>query len=323
MRAPAPNGGSPPSAAPPGVCGPDVTKQFATMLSKIQADFRMWSREDRERACGRILIPLKMPVWKPGTDLKQFGQSAASIDDWDVYPLFQGTSAWLRDARTLSAGCAIPSSSNPSADDFDDAHEDPMTCSDSVQVAGECWLNGTVNYGTFGIMVRLCKDEFPVKWGLAQQVAESWIRIYKKFGQHPEDAELPIKWFRATFFGGAAGTPPKRSGNRPQCNCKGCALDGSIIGNWDYVWEPVKPRYAWTPRLTFPAPAPPAPVPPSPSPSPGPAKTHIVGPGDTLSKIAQQYYGDPSLWTRVYMANSSLIGPNPNLIFPGQTLVIP
>jgi hypothetical protein len=318
---PAPSGSSSATTPPPGVCGPDVTNQFAAILRKIQVDFRTWSRDDRERACRRILIPLKMPVWTPGTNPKDFLRSFADINGWDVLPLFQGDSAWLRDPRVLAASCAVPSSSDPSADPFDDAHEDPMTCSDSVQVAGQCWLNGTVNYGTFGIMVRLCKDEFPVEFLLAQQAAEGLIRTYKAIGPHSEDAEPPIKWFRATFFGGPAGTPPTGSGNRPQCNCTGCALDGSIV-NWDYVWEPVKPRtIAKHPVLTLPTPAPP--VPPPPSPSPTPTTTHTVAPGDTLSKIAQQYYGDPSLWTRIYAANRSVIGPNPNLIFPGQTLVIP
>lgn len=326
MRSPAsPSGGGSSGAAapPPGTCGPDVTKQFAAILGKIQANSRGWSRDNRERACRRILIPLKMPVWTPGTNPKNFLRSAADIDGWDVLPLYQGDLEWLRDARVLASGCATPSSSDPSADAFDDAHEDPMTWSDTVQVAGECWLNGTVNYGTFGIMVRLCKDEFPVEFLFAQQVAERLIRTHKSLGPHPEDPEPPIKWFRATFLGGPAGTPPAGSGNRPQCNCTGCPLDGSIISNWDYAWEPVKPRDpAWTPVLTFPTPTPPTPVPP-PSSSPTPAKTHTVVAGDTLSKIAQHYYGNPSLWTRIYAVNSSLIGPNPNLIFPGQTLVIP
>jgi hypothetical protein len=202
------------------------------------------------------LIPLQKPVWTPGTNLRDFGRSVADINSWDILPLYQGHSAWLRDPRVLAFGCATPSSSDPNADVFDDAHEDPMTCSDTVQVAGECWLNGTVNYAAFGIMVRLCKNEFPVEFLFAQQVAEGLIRTYKALGSHPEDAEPPLKWFRATFFGGPAGTTPKGSGNRSQCTCAGCPLDGSVV-NWDYVWEPVKPRQApaaaKAPVLTLPS----------------------------------------------------------------------
>lgn len=308
--------------APPGICGPDVTKQLADILLKIQTDFKSWPEEDQERACRRVLIPLTKPTWTPGTNHREaarlFIHSAADIDGWDILPLYQGSSAWLRDPGLLALGCATPSSSDPTAGDFDDAHEDPMTCSDSVQVAGECWLNGTVNYAAFGVMVRLCKDAFPIKFAAARLTAEGLIRTYKAIGPHPEDADGPLKWFRATFHGGPTGTPPKGSGNRPQCACAGCPLDGSVV-NWDYVWEPVKPRSSATgPVLTLPAPAL-APLPP-----PGAApKTHTVAAGDTLSTLAMKYYGNAALWTRIYAANRGVIGPNPNLLRPGQKLVIP
>src|ERR1044072_961544 len=41
--------------------------------------------------------------------------------------------------------------------------------------------------------------------------------------------------------------------------------------------------------------------------------------GDTLSAIAQTWYGNAALWTRLYEANRHQI-TNPNLIFPGQVL---
>jgi nucleoid-associated protein YgaU len=49
---------------------------------------------------------------------------------------------------------------------------------------------------------------------------------------------------------------------------------------------------------------------------------YTVVPGDTLSKIAQQRYGNANLWPRIHDANRDEIA-NPNLIFPGQTLRIP
>ena len=49
---------------------------------------------------------------------------------------------------------------------------------------------------------------------------------------------------------------------------------------------------------------------------------HTVKAGDTLSKIAQQWYGDASKWQRVFEANANQI-TNPNQIFPGQVLRIP
>jgi nucleoid-associated protein YgaU len=52
-------------------------------------------------------------------------------------------------------------------------------------------------------------------------------------------------------------------------------------------------------------------------------RTHVVRPGDYLTKIAKQYYGDPQAWRKIYDANRATIGPNPDKIFPGQQLMIP
>lgn len=51
-------------------------------------------------------------------------------------------------------------------------------------------------------------------------------------------------------------------------------------------------------------------------------KTHTVKSGDTLCKIAKQYYGDGSQWSKIYNANKDKI-KNPNLIYVGQVLTIP
>lgn len=62
------------------------------------------------------------------------------------------------------------------------------------------------------------------------------------------------------------------------------------------------------------------PAPPKPQQS---AKTYTVKKGDSLWKISQAYYGSGSKWPTIYNANKSVIGKNPNLIYPGQKLVIP
>jgi nucleoid-associated protein YgaU len=51
-------------------------------------------------------------------------------------------------------------------------------------------------------------------------------------------------------------------------------------------------------------------------------QTHTVVPGDTLSKIAQKYYGDASLYTQIFQANRDVLS-DPNKISPGQKLRIP
>ncbi|MHA6246496.1 LysM peptidoglycan-binding domain-containing protein [Pontibacter sp. CAU 1760] len=50
---------------------------------------------------------------------------------------------------------------------------------------------------------------------------------------------------------------------------------------------------------------------------------YTVKSGDSLSKIAQQHYGNASDWKRIYEANKAVIGSNPNMIHPGQRFVIP
>ena len=61
---------------------------------------------------------------------------------------------------------------------------------------------------------------------------------------------------------------------------------------------------------------------PEPEPEPQPEGTYTVVPGDNLSKIASNHYGDSSKWRVIYEANRDLIS-NPNQIWPGQVLVIP
>lgn len=56
---------------------------------------------------------------------------------------------------------------------------------------------------------------------------------------------------------------------------------------------------------------------------PAAAQTYTVQKGDCLWKIAKQYYGDGSMYTKIYEANKGTIGGNPNLIYPGQVFTIP
>jgi nucleoid-associated protein YgaU len=77
------------------------------------------------------------------------------------------------------------------------------------------------------------------------------------------------------------------------------------------------------------------PQPPSPPPPPPPTTRDEVKPvvepqrfdyytvneGDCLARIAEQHYGKQT-WGRIYSANRKFI-KNPDLIYPGQRLVIP
>jgi nucleoid-associated protein YgaU len=54
-------------------------------------------------------------------------------------------------------------------------------------------------------------------------------------------------------------------------------------------------------------------------------RKHTVAAGETLSQIAQKYYGsvEKTQWMKIYEANKAVIGADPGKIKPGQELVIP
>ena len=52
------------------------------------------------------------------------------------------------------------------------------------------------------------------------------------------------------------------------------------------------------------------------------ARHYTVRPGDTLTSIAQRFYGNPADWRGLYQANTSVIH-NPNVICPGEVLNVP
>ena len=53
------------------------------------------------------------------------------------------------------------------------------------------------------------------------------------------------------------------------------------------------------------------------------ARAYEVEGGDSLSKIAKAAYGDARQWHKIYNANVTVIGRNPNLIRLGTILTIP
>lgn len=52
-----------------------------------------------------------------------------------------------------------------------------------------------------------------------------------------------------------------------------------------------------------------------------PARTYTVKSGDSLSKIAKEFYGDAKLYTKIVAANPGI--KNPDVIHPGDVFVIP
>jgi len=55
------------------------------------------------------------------------------------------------------------------------------------------------------------------------------------------------------------------------------------------------------------------------------AACYTVQSGDSLSNIAQRFYGNMSTSNvnKIYYSNLATVGPNMNYIYPGQKLYIP
>jgi hypothetical protein len=231
------------------VCGPNVTNQIQAVWSRIQADFRGWDENKKSEACRYLIAPYPdAPFsWKK------------NIDAFDTLPLYyDGAFAWLLKKELLDYPCGVPAPPQASSGEkfSQKAAEDRGLCSSSVVAYGKCWLSGTVNYGTYGIMMSLCDKQYPTSnpwpWnqtgippqGYSIGFGENLIRAYKAHGGTMSEYDInePIAWYRATFNGGPAGRP-LTAGNRSTCDASGkdCSVDGSIV-SWDYVWEPIKTR---------------------------------------------------------------------------------
>lgn len=56
---------------------------------------------------------------------------------------------------------------------------------------------------------------------------------------------------------------------------------------------------------------------------PLPGTTYTVNKGDNIWNLAKKVYGNSGLYTKIYAANSGVMGNNPSRIYPGQVLFIP
>ncbi|HEY0771569.1 MAG TPA: LysM peptidoglycan-binding domain-containing protein [Sphingobacteriaceae bacterium] len=51
-------------------------------------------------------------------------------------------------------------------------------------------------------------------------------------------------------------------------------------------------------------------------------REYVIKPGDSLSKIVKQVYGNAADWQKIYQANRNTI-KDPDLIHPGQKIILP
>ena len=81
----------------------------------------------------------------------------------------------------------------------------------------------------------------------------------------------------------------------------------------DHIWDVIKKQAGWEKEIVADIKV---------------EKTDVYGywtvkSGDSLSRIAKDVYDDAGKYTKIYEANKATIGNNPNLIKPGQKLVLP
>lgn len=97
-----------------------------------------------------------------------------------------------------------------------------------------------------------------------------------------------------------------------------------IVGAYERCVRENEKRSYVPPTRSYPG-FPPSKEPPNSTKPTYPQRIHVVKSGDWLSKIAITYYGDMNKWKMIYEhpENRRTIGPNPDLIKPGQRLIIP
>jgi len=174
--------------------------------------------------------------------------------------------------------------------------------------------------------------------GKVEIKSEAGVRVYrltfeyKFFDRYNWDGGKKVTLFGVEITDEAMGEF-HRQGLAQEFNCRGALVKR-------YSWRtgqspkeestpapapaltPVGPKPPVTPpKPQLDKPLPPEPV--KPAPPPVGQKIHVVKTGDSLSKLAKQYYGSAKAWPRIYDMNKGLIGKNPNLIYPGQRLKIP
>jgi LysM repeat protein len=154
--------------------------------------------------------------------------------------------------------------------------------------------------------------------GWARQDFEAAIDYIDRFRPdvtfYPE--RVPGHWQAATIVGPPEGVTPEQE----QAMVEGGLLKVERVRTTDFLDDLVVRGQRFMEEAEEPTPPPPEPLPPPPPPTK--EVIYTVQPGDTLGKIARQYYGDGRRWPKIYEANRDIL-TSPSLIRPGQRLRIP
>jgi hypothetical protein len=232
---------APAPAAPEKVCGPNVGAEMGRAWSAALMKFEALSTTDKANNCRMLVQPLIKDLTDSGLTL-----NASAFDTWGLYEV---TAGWTH-VPPWHGPCATPG--------IDAAHrdaEDPDLCSNTVQIGSDCWLSGTPNYGTFGVVMRACWD-FTTLPGLLPGLGvlhdlfslESTMTLVALYKLARGDSIVgPEKWAMVTWLGGPEATAT--GGNRPACSL---SCPGPPPPPFFVVWEPNMPRPSYGPPYYFP-----------------------------------------------------------------------
>jgi outer membrane protein OmpA-like peptidoglycan-associated protein len=175
-------------------CGPKVTPQVANAVAKTKSLYRGWSPTDRANACDALT---SVPV---------------AAFAWDIQNLHKnGWILWYRcpspPTPCAAAGTGKHEPTSASADTGVCASRG-ADCGSTVEVNGQCYYAGSVNYVIFGTMASLC--------GLSEYVVQGLIAAYKAGGMKGSNYSTARDWAMAGYNGWPSGGSPP-AGDRAQC----------------------------------------------------------------------------------------------------------
>lgn len=169
-------GGSRPICLPK-TCGPDISDALTAAIKRTRLEFATWSDAKRVVQCDSLLTP----------GIGQIG--------WEINELGPGGREQL--ARRSRPECA--------------------TCTQnlSVQVDG-CHYGGSVNYVIFGLMMRLCHDDYRDSVGPARLRASYYsegsmttiISTYKAL-RRAGNSDASVRWAKVGYNGWPSGSAPR------------------------------------------------------------------------------------------------------------------
>ena len=176
-------------------------------MAKTRTTFGGWNASKRETQCDAL-------------DSLTTGAVA-----WDIVELHNN--AWILGYRPA---CVTQGATPP--------------CGSTVQVGGDCYYAGSLNYVIYGVMCKLCSDHYTATGnasGIArftQSKMEYWINIYKGTGFTGAGTPSPNygpsrDWAIAGYNGWLAGGAPP-AGDRNNCipSCPTAYAGSAFNVNW-------------------------------------------------------------------------------------------